>query len=107
MWVMVSEGDTSLGVFMLNPLNCICYEVHTALLPEAWGRSVEITKDGVLWLFENTPCRRVITNVPEYNRKALLLAKKTGMVQFGINPKSFLKNGVLYDQIMLGLSKED
>lgn len=96
-----------LGLFLFHPHNSVCFEAHTCLLPAAWGRpSSECAKAAVQWMFENTPCRRVITNVPIYNRLALRLAQRSGLTQFGINPKSHLKNGVLHDQIMLGVSKE-
>ena len=104
-WLLVVE-DIPFGVFLLYPHNSICYEVHTCLLPDIWGRSVECTLAGINWVWENTPCRRIITNVPKYNRLAKRLAERSGFVQFGINPKSYLKNGSLHDQFMLGISKE-
>lgn len=99
--------DGYLGLLVFHPQNSVCYEAHTCLLPAAWGqRSAECTKAAVAWMFENTPCQRVITNVPAYNRLALRLAERTGLTQFGVNLKSHLKDGVLHDQIMLGVSKE-
>lgn len=105
-WLMVVE-DSPLGVFLLHPHNSICFEVHTCLLPKIWGRSVECTLAGIDWMWENTSCRRIITNVPEYNLLAIRLAERSGLLRFGENPKSYLKNGILYNQIMLGISKED
>lgn len=95
-----------LGVFLFHPQNFVTYEVHTALLPEAWGKSVEYGKAAIEWMFANTPCKRVVTNVPKYNRLAKRLSEQVGMKEYGMNPKSFQKNGVLHDQIMFGLSKE-
>lgn len=106
-YMAAHDGDRYLGLFLLHPHNLICYEVHTCLLPEAWGAlSVECGKAVVQWMFNNTPCQRVITNVPKYNRLALRLARNVGMTEFGVNAKSFLKNGILHDQIMLGINKE-
>ena len=104
-WLMPCEDGQRLGVFLLYPHNFICYEVHTCLIPEAWGRSVECTLTGIAWMFSNTPCRRIITNVPESNVLALRLAERSGLVKFGVNPASHLKNGALHDQILLGISK--
>lgn len=106
-YMVAHDGDKYLGLFLLHPHNFICYEVHTCLLPEAWGEmAIECGKAIVRWMFENTPCQRVITNVPKYNRLALRLARNVGMSEFGVNTKSFLKNGSLHDQVMLGISKE-
>lgn len=105
-YLQMSDSE-HLGVFMLHPHNTVCFEVHTCLLPHAWGETArQCTREGTRWMFDNTPCRRIITNVPQYNRLALKLALESGMSQFGVNPKSFLKDGKLCDQIMLGISKE-
>jgi len=95
------------GVFMLHPHNAITFEVHTCLLESGKGLATMLAKDVIKWIFENTPCERLITNVPDNNRLALRLAERAGMKQFGVNEKSFKKNGELLDQIMLGISRED
>lgn len=105
-WIMVKD-ETPKGVFLLHPHNGVCYEVHTCLLPEVWGKTTECTALAMAWIFENTPCQRLITNVPAYNKLALRLAERTGMKRFGINEKSYLKNGILHDQFMLGISKKE
>lgn len=105
-YVLVWNDDKLLGLFMFVPLNSVCFEVHTCLLPASWGKHTEAAAQGVAeWIWEHTACQRIITNVPSYNRLALRLALLSGMKEFGVNKDSFLKNGQLYDQIMLGISK--
>lgn len=99
-------ADEYCGLFMLHPHNSICWEVHTCLLPNAWGRASIFTAECLEWIFENTQCQRLITNIPDGNPLAKRLALASGMQSFGINPKSFLKNGILLNQTMLGISKE-
>lgn len=107
-WMMAEEDDgKKLGVFLYAPQNHICREVHTILLPIAKGRAKEAAIASGLWIFDNTNCMRIVTTVPEYNIPAFKLALEVGMKQYGINRKSFLKNGVLYDQHLLGISKGD
>ena len=104
-YVLVYDGDELLGLWMLHPHNAICYEIHTCLLPNGWGdRSRAAAKLFPAWIWENTPARRVITNVPLTNRVALKFAHDAGMTEFGINPLSYLKHGVLMDQVCLGIS---
>lgn len=101
------DSDEFIGLFMLHAHNAICWEVHTCLLPIAWGdKAKECATLCIRWMFSNTGCSRLITNVPLKNKLALRLAQAAGMQQFGINEKSFLKDGILFDQIMLGISKE-
>lgn len=106
-YLLARDDKAPLGVFMLVPHNTVCYEVHTCMLPRAWGGPAQRAAfEGTLWMFNHTKCTRIITNVPAYNTLAKRFAEDCGMTQFGINPKSFLKNGVLYDQYLLGVSKE-
>jgi RimJ/RimL family protein N-acetyltransferase len=107
-YALATDGDEVLGVWTLVPQNAICWEVHTSLLPCSYGqRSRDAAKIMLEWLWANTPCLRVITNVPRYNRVAYRFAKDAGLKEFGVNEKSFLKGGNLHDQIMLGISKEE
>jgi len=101
------DDDGIVGVWMLNPINSICYEVHTCVLPAHWGEKTrEVVKEAARWMFANTPCRKVVTHVPSYNRLAHKLAVDAGMQPEGCNRKSWLKNGILHDQYVLGLCKE-
>lgn len=97
----------SYGMFMGEKRNHVSYEVHTILMPNARGKAVKIAKGAMNWLFLNTGCLRVTTRVPSYNKLAQRLSLKTGMKLFGVDEKSFMKDGQLYDQFLYGLSKEE
>lgn len=100
------DGESA-GFFLYTPVNCVTCEVHTILLPNAWGKNaVEFAKLSGHWIFENTAYQRIITCVPGNNRRALNLALIAGMTHYGINTNSWLKDGVLYDLHLLGASKE-
>lgn len=102
-WVKAGEY----GLFVGEARNSVTYEVHTFLFPNARGKAVEIAKAAMQWLFSNTHCLRITTTVPDYNKLAIRLSLKSGMEFMGINKKSFMKDGVLYDQQLFGISKED
>jgi hypothetical protein len=57
------------------------------------------------WIWAHTPCRRIVTNVPEDNRLAYQFALAGGMEVYGRNEASVLKRGRLVDQICLGISR--
>ena len=98
-------GSDLLGLWMFVPMNGICWEVHTCLMPCAWGDvGLEAARQLPAWIWRNTPCRRIITNVPSNNRLALHFALKAGMKIHGCNRASWLKGGILYDQLCLGIS---
>lgn len=107
LYLAVYEDIEPLGVFMLVQHSVVMWEVHTCLLPIAWGaRAAEAAQLAADWMFAHTHCQRIITNVPAGNRLALRFAKRAGMTQYGVNPRSYQKDGHLIDQIMLGISKE-
>jgi RimJ/RimL family protein N-acetyltransferase len=107
-WLLVKEGDEVLGAYFLHQHNFITYEIHTCLLPAAWGRKAKkAAKDVLFWMFSNTICMKVITNIPENNEKAMFYALRAGLQQEGLNRSSFLKNGKLLDQRVLGITKEE
>lgn len=106
-YLLVKDGPRAVyGLFLFHPENHICWKVHTCLLPCTWGElAKEAGKDAIQWIFANTPCQRIVTDVPVMNRLALKFAIDCGMERFGFNPASFQKNGALQDQILLGVSK--
>lgn len=107
-WMLVQEGAEVLGVFLVHPVTSYCYEMHTCLLPEAWGpRAIEAARMLADWAFSQTPCLKLVTNVPEYNRLALRFAKAGGGKQEGINRASFMRDGKMLDQIVLGITKKE
>lgn len=106
-WMLVTEGEP-IGVFLVHAHNSVCYEMHTSILPQAWGSKASKAAKMLLdWAFNGTPCRKMITAVPKYNRAALRFAKAGGMIPEGVNRKSFLHEGELIDQIMLGITRQE
>lgn len=93
------------GLFLIHKHNFILFEVHTSLLPKAWGNAVLFAKSCIEWVFKNTLCQRLITSVPDENKLALRLAKNSGMIEYGYNPMSIMKNSKLLGQTMLGINK--
>lgn len=105
-WLLVAD-DQPAGVFLAHPRGEKCWEVHTCLLPRAWGRAAARAAQLLLeHLFEEVGCDKVVTNVPAYNRAALRFAKTFGQVE-GVNRASFLRNGEMVDQIMLGITRKE
>jgi RimJ/RimL family protein N-acetyltransferase len=101
------EGQR-VGVFMYHPHSTILFEVHTCVLPQYWGKpAVAAARAGLVWMIENTACRKVITHVPETNSRALRFAVRVGMIEEGKNRASYAKDGALIDQHLLGITREE
>lgn len=95
-------------VFGFQRMNAVTYEVHTLMLPEGRGRiGFSAGKETARWMFDNTPCRKLIGLNPANNRAVTSFALKVGFKREGIISKSWLYNNVLYDRIIVGLSKDE
>lgn len=99
--------DAYLGLFMVHAHSGVLFEVHTCLLPAAWGAdAVQCARSCIAWVFGNTACRRLVTSVPSDNLLAHRLAVRSGMRQYGFNSRSIARGGVLLDQVLLGINKD-
>jgi len=95
-------------VFILVPVNHVTYEVHTAIIKgparvAARGSALE----AMGWMQRNTPIKKVITSVPAYNRAADVFTRRMGFKLEGTLKDAFLKNKVLHDIKIFGLSLEE
>lgn len=98
------DDNEYLGLFLFIPLTSILYEIHTCLLPEAWGKnSVKAAHEALEWMFINTGCKRVTTRVPEDNKLARRFTERVGGEYVGFEPESWLKNNELIGQHIYSL----
>ena len=107
LFVTASYNDELAGLFMFHVHSPHCYEIHSALLPKFWGRSLAhlFGLEACKWIVENTDCEKITTSVPSFNDPALHMAMEAGMTLEGNNRLSFMKDGQLYDQALLGFTK--
>ena|ERR1044072_7671360 len=107
LWYILIEDEAGpLGLFLLVPHSTVMLEIHTYLLPSAWGeKAKKIAREMAEWLWSQTSCCSLITYVPRFNRLALRFAQAAGMKIKATVPKSFLKHEQLHDQILLTLSR--
>lgn len=106
-YVLVREDSGALlGMFIFAANSAIQYEIHTRLLPRAWGpKSVEAMRGVCRWAFRHIPCcRRIVGSVPVDNRLACRFAERAGFEVWGVNRASYMKGGELVDQICFGIS---
>ena len=98
----IYQDEEIKGLFMLVPQNAVTAEIHTCLLL----RGKEAFQAGELlldYLFNNY--QKAISYTPSTNKKALFYALRLGFKKEGVLTQSFLKNGKLLDQTLVGLTK--
>jgi hypothetical protein len=103
---LLASGTGPMGVFMLVPESGVCWEIHTCLLPSVWGPVARrIAKLAESWIWKNITCERLITKVPECNQQALKFTLASGMLIYGFNPGCFQRNGHLWGEYLLGMTR--
>lgn len=96
------EGDRVYGAFQVVRHTGVLFEMHTCLLPECKVK-LDCAKALVSWVFTNTTCRKLFTWA--HSKKYYDFVLKAGFVEEGVCQKSFIKNGVLLDQHLMGMGK--
>ena len=96
------------SVIIMVPVNGITYDVHVNFTKKDRGqKAVDACMDGFEFAFNETPAKKLICWIPETCLNVLHFAEKMGMVQEGLITKSFQKDGKLYDQYILGITREE
>ena len=105
-YLALSDNKTSevygLGMFIRQ--NMISLDCHIAFLPSV--RGIKAIDAGLLmieWLRIHTGMRKLTAGIPDINKKCQRYAVSVGYEREGVNARSFLKNGIMYDQVYYGL----
>jgi len=95
-----------LSVFILFPHSTELYIAHSAILPAGRGKAgIKACKTAANWMFKNTECIKIFGLTPVYLKHVIIFNKLVGFLQEGTLSNSCIKDGILYDQIVFGLSK--
>jgi hypothetical protein len=95
------------SVFIFFPHSEELYVGHSAILPGGRGKSgIKLCKAAVQWMFDNTECIKIFGLTPVYLKHVIIFNKLVGFEQEGLLTDSCIKDGILYDQILFGLSKQ-
>lgn len=101
---VVDEGKPA-GAFLIKPMNDYCYEIHGGVHPDYWGQGPKVCDTMGLFLFNTTPCLKIVAIIPSFNRLMISCVKRLGMTQEGIITKSFMKGFKMHNQIVFGMTK--
>jgi RimJ/RimL family protein N-acetyltransferase len=107
-FVLVHAGEELAGLYAMQFHSAIMLEIHTCLMPSFHGEFARQAARAIIgWVFSQTPCEKMITLVPVTNRAALRYAHRSGLKQEGCITQSVKRGGVLQDQILLGITKQE
>jgi RimJ/RimL family protein N-acetyltransferase len=107
-WLRVSVDDETIGLYVLHAKNCVTLEIHTGILHEYRKEySRESIRETLRWVVDNVPeYQKIIAWVPTIYPNVKNFALRNGFRVEGVNRNSFLKNGEIHDQWLLGITKD-
>ncbi len=105
--VGVEHGAIAKALFLLckSTYGPNTAEVHFAIIPDVWGRTLEIAAGFLSWVWKTTGLKRLIGPIPSYNRLCKKLAEAVGFRQFGIKKNAGTRRGVSYDLLLMDLRR--
>ena len=108
-WLLSSDDDGQIiGAWCAERVNAITLQIHPMILPSMRGvKAHQSAREFFLWVYDNTDAQKVICSIPYLYRNVKLFAMQCGMVKEGINRSSFLKNGIIHHQWLLGITRDE
>lgn len=103
-YLLGQSGKQLLGFAAFYPVNGVTFETHLCFLSRG-PVNQQMFARMLGWIWGATPAMRIIGAVPDYNRLAIKFAERAGFEVYGVNSKSWMKNGILCDQVCLGISR--
>lgn len=105
-YLLASSHKKIFGFGIFLPRTHVQYEAHFGFLPRAYGADAAHAFEQMLsWAWQNTTALRIVGEIVKANTLAIRFARRAGFEIYGLNKASYLRGGVLHDQVCLGISK--
>jgi RimJ/RimL family protein N-acetyltransferase len=108
-WLLMKSGDTEVGIYQIERLNSITAQIHANVLPEHRKPHSKATGRAALaWVHENLPqIHKIIAVIPSLYPNVRDFTLSFGFKLEGTNRESYLKNGAIHDQWILGITRPE
>jgi len=108
-WLLMKSGDTEVGVYQIERINGITAQIHANVLPEHRKPHSKATGRAALdWVYANLPdIHKIIAVIPTLYPNVRDFTLLFGFVLEGVNRQSYAKNGAIYDQWILGITRPE
>jgi len=106
-WLSVYNDNKFVGMCIVRRINAITAEVHPMILPKYRKEySIAAGKAFIEWIWENvTWCKKLIGWIPTLYPNVKKYGEALGFELEGTNVQSYLKDGEVYDQWLVGLMR--
>jgi hypothetical protein len=107
-WLLMMCGDEFIGAYKIHALNKVTAAIHANVLPVHRKKYSHYTGLAALqWIIDNTDYQKVVATIPVIYGNVKRFTSGFGFNQEGISTNSYLKNGSLVDQYLLGITRDE
>ena len=108
-WLVMKDGSDVVALYQVERLNGITAQIHANVLPQYRKiRSKETGRLALDWVMEHLPdIHKLIAVVPVIYPNVRDFTCSFGFREEGLNRESYLKNGEIHDQWILGITRPE
>ena len=108
-WLLCLEEEDVIGVILLHHDNTTTLKLHPYLRLAHRQKGREMINESYKWILANTPesINKLIVSIPENQRKVINFSKKVGFTKEGINRDSYRKDGKIWSQQNMGITRSE
>ena len=108
-WLLMTSNDDVVGLYNLHAHNAVTIEIHAHVLPEHRNEhSKETGHEALQWIYSNSPeYKKVVAQIPVIYENVKRFTCGFGFKVEGVNRLSYLKNGAIVDQYLLGITRDE
>lgn len=108
-WLLCVDDDDIVGVILLHTDTSVSIKMHPYLRSQYREKGRIMMKAFYEWILENgqSNIAKITVTIPINQAKVINFAKKVGFQKEGINRDSYLKDGQLYGQQNLGITRSE
>ena len=108
-WLEVTVDDKVIALYNIHTKNCITVEFHAHVLPKyrkEYSRPSFVA--AFRWIYENAPVyQKVVGQIPFCCENVKRFCENIGFKHEGVNRLSYLKNGEILDQWIMGITRDE
>lgn len=101
-------GDNKvIGIFLAHKVFKYTLQVHVSVLEEYRDKYAIMCGKDVLNHFVQSDNHKMVASVPAIYHDVYRFTKKMGLIEEGINRRSYFKNGKMIDQYLMGITRKE
>ena len=106
---LVMRDETVIAVYQLERVNAIMLQIHANVLPEHRKKHSKDTGRAALdWILDNLPeIHKIVAYIPVIYPNVRDFTASFGFQIEGVLTQSYLKNGVVHDQWVMGITRQE